>query len=147
MARVEIRYKCVMVAREAARRGSRARETGRSVFIKRYYGSYRLLEVEVSEKQRSCRDLFAEAQKLASKEMKKWNKKRHWERKAKKCGVKGAHRMAVREFYKILKEGGEMVEIKPLKEREKLLQEKNTFYLVRFDNVEEYGEELMRLCG
>lgn len=147
MARVEIRHKCIMVAREAARRDSRARETGRSVFIKRYYGSYRLLAVEVSEKQRSCRDLFADAQKLASKEIKKWNKKRHWERKAKRCGVKGAHRMAVREFYRMLKEGGELVEIKPLKERGKLLKGKDTFYLVRFDNVGEYREELMRLCG
>ena len=147
MARVEIRHKCIMVAREAARRDSRARETGRSVFIKRYYGSYRLLAVEVSEKQRNCRDLFAEAQKLASRELKKWNKKRHWERMAKRCGVMGAHRMAVREFYRMLKEGGELVEIKPLKERGKLSKGKDTFYLVRFDNVGEYREELMRLCG
>lgn len=106
MARVEIRHKCIMIAREAARRDSRAGETGRSVFIKRYYGSYRLLAVEVSEKQRSCRDLFAEAQKLASRELRKWNKKRHWERMAKRCGVKGAHRMAVKEFYRMLKDGG-----------------------------------------
>lgn len=28
------------------------------------------------------------------------------ERKAKRCGVKGAHRMAVKEFYRMLKDGG-----------------------------------------
>lgn len=106
MARVEIRHKCVMVAREAARKGSLARETGRSVFIKRYYGSYRLLAVKVSEGQRSCRDMFAEAQKMASRELKQWNKKRHWERMAKRHKIRGAHRMAVSWFYGMLKENG-----------------------------------------
>lgn len=105
MCRVKIRHKHVMVAREAARKDCKARETGRSVFIKRCYGSYRLISIIVSDKQRSCRDLFAEAQKLASLEMKQWNKKRHWARMAKRRGIKGAHRMAVSWFYGILKEG------------------------------------------
>lgn len=74
MARIEIRHKCIMVAREAARKDSCARETGWSVFIKRCYGSYRLIGVVVSDKQRSCRDLFAEAQRLASRELKDWNR-------------------------------------------------------------------------
>ena len=111
MAKVEIKRKCVMVARNAARKSSMSRETGRSVFIKRYYGSYRLIGVVVSEGQRSCRDMFAEAQKMASRELKMWNKKRHWERMARKHKIRGAHRMAVSWFYGMLKaNGGVMVE-------------------------------------
>lgn len=111
MAKIEIKHKCIMVAREVARKDSRSRETGNSVFIKRYYGSYRLLAVFVSESQRSCRDMFAEAQKIASRELKQWNKKRHWERMARKHKIRGAHRMAVSWFYGMLKaNGGVMVE-------------------------------------
>ena len=104
MARVEIRHKCIMVAREALRRDSALRLTGRSVFIKRYYGKYRLIGVMVSEKQRTCRNIFADAQKLASRDLSKWNRRRHWERAAKRHKVRGAHRMAVSWFYKLLKE-------------------------------------------
>lgn len=111
MAKVTIKRKCVMVARNAARKSSMSRETGRSVFIKRYYGRYRLIGVVVSESQRSCRDMFAEAQKMASRELKMWNKKRHWERMARKHKIRGAHRMAVSWFYGMLKaNGGVMVE-------------------------------------
>lgn len=92
-----------MEAREAARRDSWARETGRSVFIKRYCGRYRLICVVVSEGQRSCRDMFAEAQRMASVELKRWNKRRHWSRMARRHRVKGAHRMAVSWFYGMLK--------------------------------------------
>ncbi|MDO4460968.1 MAG: hypothetical protein Q4C30_00535 [Bacteroidia bacterium] len=107
MAKIEIRHKCVMAAREAARRDNDARRTGKSVFIKRYHGRYMVIGVMVSEAQRSCRDIFADAQKLASYEIKQWNRKRHWAREAKRHKVKGAHRMAVSYFYKLLKENGE----------------------------------------
>lgn len=116
MARVEIRYKCIMKAREALRRDKTSRLTGRSVFIKRYYGQYKIIGVEVSAKQRSCRDLFTDAQKLASKEMKKWNKKRHWERMARKHKIRGAHRMAVSWFYGMLKESGGVMNEEMVKE-------------------------------
>ncbi len=160
MARVEIRHKCIMVAREAARRDSRARETGRSVFIKRYYGSYKLLAVEVSEKQRSCRDLFADAQKLASKEMKMWNKKRHWERMAKRHKVHGAHRMAVSWFYKLLKDNDGRLDValsgkadremkvlsinnRYTKERTKEYREQSFLYK-KFGDIEEYYDIAIR---
>ncbi|MCQ2216844.1 MAG: hypothetical protein MJZ31_13115 [Bacteroidales bacterium] len=160
MARVEIRHKCIMVAREAARRDSRARETGRSVFIKRYYGNYKLLAVEVSEKQRSCRDLFADAQKLASKEMKMWNKKRHWERMAKRHKVHGAHRMAVSWFYKLLKDNDGRLDValsgkadremkvlsinkRRTKERTKEYREQSFLYK-KFGDIEEYYDIAIR---
>lgn len=111
MARVEITHKCIMTARKAAQRDSKARETGVSLFIKRYYGKYKLLAVEVSERQRSCRDMFAEAQKMAHEDLENWNRKRHRARLAKKHKKKGAHRMAVSYYYKLLKEnGGELKE-------------------------------------
>lgn len=116
MAKIEIKHKCIMVAREAARKDSRSRETGNSVFIKRYYGSYRLLAVFVSESQRSCRDMFAAAQKMASRELKMWNKKRHWERMARKHKIRGAHRMAVSWFYGMLKESGGVMNEEMVKE-------------------------------
>lgn len=106
MARVEIRHKCITIAREAAKRDSISRMTGRSIFIKRYYGKYKLICVEVSKKQRSCRDMFADAQRLASKDLLNWNRKRHWQREAKRHKISGAHRMAVSAFYKLLKESG-----------------------------------------
>ncbi|MCQ2214331.1 MAG: hypothetical protein MJZ31_00245 [Bacteroidales bacterium] len=68
-----------------------------------------MLAVKVSEGQRSCRDMFAEAQKMASRELKQWNKKRHWERMAKRHKIRGAHRMAVSWFYRMLKENGGMM--------------------------------------
>lgn len=105
MAKIEITHKCIMTARKAAQRDSKARETGVSLFIKRYYGKYKLLAVEVSERQRSCRDMFAEAQKMAHEDLENWNRKRHWARLAKKHKKKGAHRMAVSYYYKLLKEG------------------------------------------
>ncbi len=106
MAQAEIRHKCITIAREAARRDSQSRKTGRSIFIKRYYGKYKIIGIEVSTKQRSCRDMFADAQKLASKDLQNWNRKRHWQREAKRRNIKGAHRMAVSVFYKLLKESG-----------------------------------------
>lgn len=104
MARVEIRHKCIMIAREAARRDSLSRITGKSIFIKRCYGKYRLIGVVVSKKQRACRDLFTEAQRLASKDLQNWNRRRHWSREAKRHKIRGAHRMAVSAFYKLLKD-------------------------------------------
>lgn len=141
MAKVTIKRKCVMVARNAARKSSMSRETGTSVFIKRCYGSYRLIAVMVSDKQRSCRDLFAEAQKMASRELKMWNKKRHWERMARKHKIRGAHRMAVSWFYGMLKaNGGVMVE--RVKEREESVR--NTWYkAVCFDSCSAEGESRM----
>lgn len=103
MAIVQIKHKCISIARDYARKNSNARHTGRSVFIKRCYGSYRLIAVEVSPSQRSCRDIFAEAQKLASRELKQWNRHRFWSRQAKRHHVKGAHRMAVSYFYRLLR--------------------------------------------
>lgn len=103
MAIVQIKHKCISIARDYARKNSDARHTGRSIFIKRCYGSYRIIAVEVSASQRSCRDIFAEAQKLASHELKKWNRHRFWSRQAKHHNIKGAHRMAVSYFYRLLK--------------------------------------------
>ncbi|MDO4461515.1 MAG: hypothetical protein Q4C30_03320 [Bacteroidia bacterium] len=103
MAWISIEKRFVMVARESARRDSDARVSGRSIFIKRYYGRYCIIEIKVSGKQRSCRDMFAEAQRMASIELKNWNRRRHWSREAKRHKIKGAHRMAVSYFYKVLK--------------------------------------------
>ncbi|MDO4462568.1 MAG: hypothetical protein Q4C30_08800 [Bacteroidia bacterium] len=106
MARISIKKKYVMVTRDGLRRDSMARVTGQSVFLKRYHGEYRLIGIRVSKEQRRCRDIFADAQKLASYELKQWNKKRHWGRVAKAHNVRGAHRMAVSYYYKLLKENG-----------------------------------------
>lgn len=165
MARVEITHKCIMSARKAAQRDSKARETGVSLFIKRYYGKYKLLAVEVSERQRSCRDMFAEAQKMAHEDLENWNRKRHWARLAKKHKKKGAHRMAVSYFYRLLKEnGGELREDMEKLERSdsrvldssvmKKMGEKTVFcgrkYLrtgKRCQRIGEYYEREMRLVG
>lgn len=169
MAKVEIKRKCIMIAREAARRDSNARSSGRSVFIKRYYGSYKIIGVEVSKKQRDCRDIFADAQKLASYELKQWNKKRHWLRLAKRHKINGAHRMAVSYFYKLLKEkGGELsdaleksrmekmgIEAERGKnlvvvgngERWKAMDEESPFYYRKFGDIDEYYGMAMRLAG
>lgn len=109
MARIEIKHKCIMIARESARKDSMARITGRSVFIKRYYGRYRLIGVVVSEKQRSCRDMFAEAQRMAKEDLRSWNRRRHWARLARRHKIGGAHRMAVSCYYRLLKENGGQV--------------------------------------
>lgn len=169
MAKVEIKHKCIMIAREAARRDSNARSSGRSVFIKRYYGAYKIIGVEVSKKQRNCRDIFADAQKLASFELTQWNKKRHWSRLAKRHKIKGAHRMAVSYFYKLLKEKGEELRdvleksrmekmgveaergknlvVVRNRERWKEMDEESPFYYRKFGGVEEYYEVAMRLAG
>lgn len=162
MAKVEIKHKCIMVAREAARRDSNARSSGRSVFIKRYYGSYKIIGVEVSKKQRDCRDIFADAQKLASYELKQWNKKRHWMRLAKRHKINGAHRMAVSYFYKLLKEkGGELSDALARIRKEKMgiergmqkvdmwkrMDDESPFYYRKFGDIDEYYGMAMRLAG
>ncbi|MCQ2216752.1 MAG: hypothetical protein MJZ31_12655 [Bacteroidales bacterium] len=106
MARVSIVHKCVTMARKAMREDSKARTTGRSIYIKRCPSGYFIMGVKVSKKQRNCRDMFADAQKLASYELKLWNKRRHWEREARRHKIKGAHRAAVSYFYGLLKEYG-----------------------------------------
>lgn len=167
MARAIIRRKHIMVAREAARKESNARATGKSVYIKRYYKRYFILGVHVTKKQRVCRDIFADAQKLASFELKQWNKKRHWARVAKLHKVKGAHRMAVSYFYKLLKENGLNLEealnlnriskytnerrkeqsISIDSEWEKRENEASPFFYKKFRKIEEYYEEVMRLAA
>ncbi|MDO4462367.1 MAG: hypothetical protein Q4C30_07730 [Bacteroidia bacterium] len=170
MAWIEIEKRCVMVAREAARSGSVARATGRSVFIKRYYGKYAVVGVDVSKAQRSCRDLFADAQKLASYEIKQWNRRRHWGRLAKRHKVKGAHRMAVSYFYKLLKENGDRLKEELLhsriehitkegkrgelrlvenidKQEWEEMDKASPFYYRRFRDIEEYYGVVMRLVG
>lgn len=109
MAKIEIRYKCITMAREVARKNSTARITGRSVFIKRCYKSYRLIGVIVTEKQRNCRDIFAEAQRMAKEDLRNWNRRRHWARLARRHKIGGAHRMAVSCYYRLLKENGGQV--------------------------------------
>lgn len=104
MAIANIIHKHIMTARNAARRDSDARISGKSIFIKRHNGKYWIIGVNVSKEQRKCRDIFADAQKLASYEIKQWNRRRHWGRLAKKHKINGAHRMAVSYFYKLLKE-------------------------------------------
>lgn len=162
MAKVEIKRKCIMIAREAARRDSNARSSGRSVFIKRYYGSYKIIGVEVSKKQRDCRDIFADAQKLAAYEMKRWNKKRHWMRLAKRHKINGAHRMAVSYFYKLLKEKGEELSDALARIRKekmeiergmqkvdmwKRMDDESPFYYRKFGDIDEYYGMAMSLAG
>ena len=149
MGKATIRKKYITYARKAAREGSTARIDGRSVFIKRYPGNnYRIIMVHVTKRQRALRDMFADANVLAKSDMTKWNRVRHWERYARKHKKHGAYRAAVSFYYKMIREhGDELVEIKPWKEEEKLLKRENTFYWVKFDSVEEYMGELMRLCG
>lgn len=174
MARVEIRKKCNTTAREAARKDSSARITGRSVFIKRLHGKYWIMGMEVSKRQRTCRDLFADAQKLASRDLQGWNRKRHWGRIAKRHKVKGAHRMAVSYFYKLLKEnGGELDEAlyesrlcqraqrsrvdrhtlsvtinKAIQTKAwKKMDEESPFYYKKFRDIEEYYEAALRLAS
>lgn len=106
MAKVSIVHKCITIARKSAREGSKARLTGKSIYIKRCPSGYFIIGVKVTKKQRTCRDMFADAQKLASYELKQWNKRRHWEREAKKHKIKGGHRAAVSHFYHLLKEYG-----------------------------------------
>lgn len=149
MGRVTIRKKCITIARKAMQSDSTARVDGKSIFIKRYPGhNYKLIMVHVTKKQRAVRDMFADANVLAKSDMTKWNRVRHWERYARKHKKHGAYRAAVSFYYKMIREhGDELVEIKPWKEEEKLLKGENTFYWVKFDSVEEYMGELMRLCG
>ena len=149
MGKATIRKKCITEARRCARAESTARVDGRSIFIKRYTGgNYRIIMVHVTKKQRAVRDMFADANVLAKSDMTKWNRVRHWERYARKHKKHGAYRAAVSFYYKMIREhGDELVEIKPWKEEEKLLKGENTFYWVKFDSVEEYMGELMRLCG
>ena len=148
MGKANIPKKCVMKAREAARRDSKARITGKSVYVKRCPSGYTVIGVNVTKKQRTCRDMFADAQKLASYELKQWNKKRHWAKEAKRHKIRGAHRMAVSYFYRMLKEhGDELLEIRPWREEDRQAEVQRVFYLVNFDSVEEYREELFRLCG
>ncbi len=156
-----------MTARNAARIKSNARISGQSIFIKRYHGEYRLIGVQVTKKQRKCRDIFADAQKLASYEMKKWNLKRHWGRLAKIHKVKGAHRMAVSYFYKLLKENDSGLDeiLKMSREKRytesrcegamvidfamwnKKENEASPFFFKKFGVYEEYYGALMRLAG
>lgn len=158
-----------MVAREAARRDSSARITGKSVFIKRYHGEYRIIGVNVTKEQRKCRDIFADAQKLASYELKQWNKKRHWVREAKRHKVKGAHRMAVSHYYKILKENGLKLDevLKGMREKkfqkeerveqsgrnavflrwENKENDRSPFYYKKFGDVEEYHAAIQRIAA
>lgn len=168
MAKVEIVHKCVTIAREAARKDSRARVTGQSVYIKRCPSGYFIIGVCVTKKQRNCRDMFADAQKLAAYELKQWNKKRHWEREARRHKIKGAHRMAVSYFYRLLKEygieldealrrlrigrlGKEVEEkgyLKMLGDREwREMDEASPFYYRKFGDVGEYYGEVVRLAG
>ena len=161
MARLEIKHKCVMIAREASRKSSTARVTGKSVFIKRYHGTYRLIGVEVSKAQRSCRDIFADAQKLAHRDLQRWNRKRHWSREAKRHKVKGAHRMAVGYFYHILKENGKELTEELYKTRERYtkneregqtmtwekMDEYSPFHYKKFRDIEEYYGTIMKMAG
>ena len=149
MARVTIKHKYVTRARREMRADSRARITGYSTYIKRCSkGDYRILRVRVSKAQRALRDMFADAQKLAKSDMVSWNRIRHWKREARRHKIGGAYRAAVSFYYKMLREHGEeLVEVRPWKEDERLFEGKRDFYWVKFDNVEEYREELMRLCG
>lgn len=174
MAKVEIAKKCITVARVAARKDSRARITGRSVYIKRFNGKYWIMGMDVSKKQRTCRDLFADAQKLASRDLQTWNKKRHWGRIAKRHNVKGAHRMAVSYFYKLLRDNGVsfdeiLYEIRvgkacqtvgylcramgeagnKIREEDewKKMDDESPFYYKKFGDIEEYYGAALRLAG
>ncbi|MCQ2201887.1 MAG: hypothetical protein MJZ27_07330 [Bacteroidales bacterium] len=174
MARATIVHKCITIAREAARKDSQSRVTGKSVYIKRCPSGYFIIGVQVTKKQRNCRDMFADAQKLAAYELKQWNKKRHWEREARRHKIKGAHRMAVSYFYGLLKEYGIELEealrrlrlgrlekkeggngdLKMLMERELCglrewveMDEASPFYYRKFGDVGEYYEMVMRMAG
>lgn len=156
-----------MTAREAARKENNARISGRSIFIKRHNGKYWIIGVSVSKEQRRCRDIFADAQKLATYELKTWNKKRHWDREAKRHKIRGAHRMAVSYFYRLLKDNGLALEeaLSHIREKrytdekkkanfigsflnwEKEEDETSPFYYKKFEDVEEYYGEIMRLAG
>lgn len=113
--------------------------------------------------------MFADAQKLASFELKSWNKKRHWSREAKRHKIMGAHRMAVSYFYKLLKEnnieleeallnirlerlGNKGVEGKREEEvREgeewRAMDRESPFFYKLFGDIEEYYSEVIRLAG
>ncbi len=167
MAKANIRHKCIMEAREAARRDSNARVSGKSIFIKRHNGKYWIIGVDVTKEQRKCRDIFADAQKLASYELKRWNKKRHWAREAKRHKIRGAHRMAVSYFYRLLKDNGLALEeaLKLCREKryvdtergfailggfaewEKRAEDTSPFYYRKFGDIEEYYGEVIRLAG
>lgn len=167
MARVNILHKHIMVARDAARKDSNARVTGKSVFIKRYYGKYVILGMNVTKKQRKCRDIFSDAQKLASYDLKQWNKRRHWTRVAKQHKIRGAHRMAVSYFYKLLKDNGMGLEEALIKLREKRYADlgnlaclsltfldwsqqeskQSPFFYKKFPAYEDYYAAVMRLAG
>ncbi|MDO4461558.1 MAG: hypothetical protein Q4C30_03545 [Bacteroidia bacterium] len=103
--KVQILHKYKTLARREARLQSTARVDGRSVFIKRYPGKrYHVIMVHVTEKQRSMRDMFAEASRLAKEDMKRWNRVRHWYREARRRGILGGYRAAVAFYYKKLRE-------------------------------------------
>ncbi|MDO4461151.1 MAG: hypothetical protein Q4C30_01455 [Bacteroidia bacterium] len=102
--KVEIRHKYKTYARREAREQSTARVDGRSVFIKRYPGNrYHVIMVYVTEKQRTLRDIFAEANRLAKSDMTKWNRVRHWSREARRRGILGCYRAAVSFYYRELR--------------------------------------------
>ncbi len=174
MARVSIVHKCITIARQAARKDSKARLTGKSVYIKRCPSGYFLIGVEVTKKQRNCRDMFADAQKLASYELKQWNKKRHWAREARRHKIKGGHRAAVSYFYGLLKEYGIELEealrrmrIGQLGKKEEETRETNVlgesklcdtrewkemdkaspFYYRKFGNEEEYYAAIRKIAA
>lgn len=167
MARIEILHKHIMVARERARRESNARVTGESIYIKRSCGKYLLVGVHVTKKQRKCRDIFADAQKLASYELKQWNKKRHWGRIARAHKIKGAHRMAVSHYYRILKDNGlELDEALRLIREKRFVDskrklaiivgfgdwnqrenEESPFFYKKFCDIGEYYGAVMRMAG
>lgn len=154
MAKVTILKNHITYARKAARADSTARVDGRSIYIKRYPGkdNYKLIMVHVTKKQRALRDMFADANVLAKEDMGKWNRVRHWKRYARKHKKQGAYRAAVSFYYKVIREHGE-----ELKKREventgrgvdmRVFKEDNMFFWVRFDDVVECREALMRLAG
>lgn len=152
MGKVTIRKNCITYARKAARVDSTARIDGRSIFIKRYPGNnYRIIMVHVTEKQRAVRDMFADANRLAKDDMKRWNRIRHWQRYARKYKKLGAYRAAVSFYYKLIREhGSELVEIsrnfqKPTDSR--VFKADNLFFFVKFDSISSYRETLFRLAG
>ncbi|MCQ2214850.1 MAG: hypothetical protein MJZ31_02895 [Bacteroidales bacterium] len=159
MGRVTIRKKCITIARKAMRSDSTARVDGKSIFIKRYPGhNYKLIMVHVTKKQRAVRDMFADANVLAKEDMKRWNRVRHWERYARQHKKLGAYRAAVSYYYKMIREHGkELREIRLQSRREKgfdnrgvdmrVFKEKNVFFWVKFESVDEYMGALERLAG
>ncbi|MCQ2216109.1 MAG: hypothetical protein MJZ31_09375 [Bacteroidales bacterium] len=159
MGRVTIRKKYITVARKAMRSDSTARVDGRSIFIKRYPGhNYKLIMVHVTKKQRAVRDMFADANVLAKEDMKRWNRVRHWERYARLHKKLGAYRAAVSYYYKLIREHGKElreVRLQDLRERGvknserdmRVFKERETFFWVKFESVEEYRGALARLAG